>query len=81
MNLDIFSSVGSQEILMILLVAVIVIGPVKIVNFGKTIGKVSRSIKQTTNEISNNLTKEIELEETKTKGKAMLSEKLTTTKT
>ncbi len=60
--MDIFSSVGMQEILMILLVAIIVIGPAKIAEFGKTIGKFSRSIKQASTEFTTSLNREIELE-------------------
>ena len=60
--MDIFSSVGTQEILMILLVAIIVIGPSKIVDFGKTMGRFSRNVKQASTEFTTNLNREIELE-------------------
>jgi Sec-independent protein translocase protein TatA len=60
--MDLLSSVGSQEILMILLVAVIVIGPAKIMEFGKTMGKISRNIKQTTDNLTADLNREIDLE-------------------
>ncbi len=60
--MDIFSSVGMQEILMILLVAIIVIGPAKIAEFGKTMGKFSRNIKQASTEFTTSLNREIELE-------------------
>ncbi len=61
--MDVFSQVGSQEILVILLVAIIVIGPAKIVEFGKTIGKISRNIKQTTNEFTRSINRELEEEQ------------------
>ena len=60
--MDIFSGVGTQEILMILLVAIIVIGPAKIAEFGKTMGKYSRSIKQASTNFTTNLNKELEQE-------------------
>lgn len=64
--MDIFSQIGAQEILMILLVAVIVIGPAKIVEFGKTVGKITRHIKQA----STSLTRELEEEANKNTGAA-----------
>lgn len=68
--MDLFSSVGTQEILMILLVAIIIIGPVKIADFGKTMGKFTRNIKQTTTELTTNFNKELEQLEVEEKGKA-----------
>lgn len=61
--MDLFSSVGTQEILMILLVALLVIGPNKVAEFGKTIGNVSRNLKKTSSELTASLQKEIALEE------------------
>jgi Sec-independent protein translocase protein TatA len=61
--MDLFSSVGSQEILMILLVAIIVIGPNKIAEFGKTLGNVSRNLKKASTDFTSNITREIEDEE------------------
>ena len=48
---------------MILLVAIIVIGPNKIVEFGKTLGNVSRNIKKASTDFTTNLNREIELED------------------
>lgn len=61
--MDLFSSVGTQEILMILLVAIIVIGPNKIAEFGKTLGNVSRNLKKASTDFTSNITREIEAEE------------------
>ena len=61
--MDLLSSVGSQELLLILLIAVIVIGPAKIVSFGKSLGKFTRNFKDSTAQIADKLTKEVELEE------------------
>jgi len=61
--MDLFSSVGSQEILMILLVAIIVIGPNKIAEFGKTLGNVSRNLKKASTDFTTSITREIEEEE------------------
>lgn len=61
--MDIFSSIGTQEILMILLVAMLVIGPNKIADFGKTIGNVSRNIKKASMDFTTSINREIEEEE------------------
>jgi len=58
-----FVGIGSQEILMILLVAILVIGPNRIVEFGRTIGKVSRAIKKASIDFTSAVTKEMDLEE------------------
>jgi len=70
--LDIFSSIGMQEVLIILLVAILVIGPNKIADFGKTIGNVSRNIKKASTDFSTSLTRELEEEE---KGKKISTPK------
>jgi len=62
-SLDIFSSIGTQEILMILLVAMLVIGPNKIAEFGKTLGNVTRNIKKASTDFTSNLNREIEAED------------------
>jgi len=64
--MDIFSQIGSQEILLILLVAILVIGPAKIVKFGQSIGNISRNLRKATSDFSSNLKAEIE-EDEKTK--------------
>ena len=60
--MDIFSSIGMQEILMILLVAMLVIGPNKIADFGKTLGNVSRNIKKASTDFTTSISREIEEE-------------------
>jgi len=56
-------AIGTQEILMIILVAVLIVGPNRIVEVSRTIGKVMRAIKKTTSELTTAVTKELELEE------------------
>lgn len=63
--MDLFSQIGTQEILMILLVAVIVIGPNKIVEFGKTVGKVSRNIKKISTDMTTSIERELDEEKKK----------------
>lgn len=56
-------SIGTQEILMIILVAVLVVGPNRIVEISRTLGKVMRAIRKTTAELTTSVTREMELEE------------------
>jgi len=58
-----FMSIGSSEILMILFVAVLVVGPNRIVEMSRTMGKVMRAIKKTTFDLTSAVTKELELED------------------
>ena len=55
--------VGTAEVLMILLVALLVIGPNKVVEFGRTMGKLTRTIKKMSFDVTTSLTKELELED------------------
>ncbi len=48
---------------MILLVAMLVIGPNKIAEFGKTLGNVTRNIKKASTDFTSNLNREIEAED------------------
>ncbi len=57
--------VGTAEVLMILLVALLVIGPKKVVEFGRTMGKIVRTIKKASFDMTSSLTKELGLEEEK----------------
>jgi sec-independent protein translocase protein TatB len=57
--------VGTAEVLMILLVALLVIGPNKVVEFARTMGKITRTIKKMSFDVTTSLTKELELEEEK----------------
>jgi Sec-independent protein translocase protein TatA len=59
---------GFQEIVVILLVAMIALGPAKIVEFSKKLGQFSRDVKQTSEQTMNALKREIE-EEQKQKNK------------
>jgi Sec-independent protein translocase protein TatA len=70
---DILSSIGTQEILMILLVAILVIGPNKIASFGKTLGNVSRNLKKASTDFTTNLSREIEEEDKSKKPNIMQS--------
>lgn len=66
--MDFFSQIGTQEILVILLVAIIVIGPNKIVEFSKGVGKVTRSIKKISTDMTASIEKELDEEKRKEPG-------------
>lgn len=51
---------GAGEILLILVIAVIIWGPGKIVDVGKTLGKMARNIKKTTSDLTAQITAETE---------------------
>jgi Sec-independent protein translocase protein TatA len=58
-----FMSVGTAEILMIVLVALLVVGPTKVVGMARTLGRIMRSIKNASNELTSAVTRELEQEE------------------
>ena len=58
-----FMSVGSSEIVMILLVALLVVGPNKVVELSRTLGRMMRSIKKASSDLTTAVSRELELEE------------------
>ncbi len=58
-----FLSVGASEILMVLLVALLVVGPNKVVGMAQTLGKVMRSIRKASGELTSAVTREMEAED------------------
>ena len=58
-----FLSVGASEILMILLVALLVVGPNKVVGLAQSLGKVMRSIKKASSELTSAVTREMQIED------------------
>ena len=58
-----FWGVGFGEVLVILVVALIVLGPARVAEFGKTLGKMVRSFKQATSDLTTQITREMEEEE------------------
>lgn len=57
-----FMSVGTSEILMILFVAILVIGPNRVIELGRTLGKIMRTIKKASFDLTSAVSKELELE-------------------
>ena len=61
-----FFSIGTGEVLMILLVALLVLGPNRVVEFARTMGKVMRTIKKASFDLTSTVTKELEEEKSHT---------------
>ena len=57
-----FMAVGTSEILMILLVAILVVGPNRIVEVARTLGKVMRNLRKASFDLTSTITKELDEE-------------------
>jgi TatA/E family protein of Tat protein translocase len=57
-----FLGIGPMEIILILVLAVLVWGPGRIVEIGRTLGRTVRAIRKATSEISVQFTRELEEE-------------------
>ncbi|MFH0941518.1 MAG: twin-arginine translocase TatA/TatE family subunit [Chloroflexota bacterium] len=63
-----FFGIGTGEILMILLVALLVVGPNRVVELGRSAGKVVRNIKKASFDLTSTVTKELEEEKSHSPG-------------
>ncbi len=60
-----FMAVGTSEVLMILLVALLVVGPNRVIGIGRTLGKIMRTIRKASFDLTSTVSKELELEDKK----------------
>ena len=58
-----FSGIGMWEILLILVVALIVLGPGRLPEFARTLGKMVRAIKKASTDLTTTITRELETKE------------------
>ena len=58
-----FFSMGTMEIVLILVVAVVIFGPGRMVEIGRTLGRIMRTLKKTSFDLTTAVTKELEGEE------------------
>ena len=58
-----FFGIGTGEILLVLLVALIVFGPGRIAEIGRTLGRMMHTLKKTSFDLTSQVTKELEAEE------------------
>ncbi len=56
-------SIGMGEVFLILVVALIIWGPGRIVEIGRTLGRIVRTLKKATFDLTTQVTKELEREE------------------
>jgi TatA/E family protein of Tat protein translocase len=61
-----FGSVGTPELIIIFVIALIVFGPRKLPELGKSLGKSLAEFKRASNELKNTLDEEIRMEERRT---------------
>jgi len=60
-----FGSIGTPEIIMIFVVALIVFGPRKLPQLGKTLGKGLKEFRKASQDMKSSIEKEIEMEDLK----------------
>lgn len=60
-----FGSIGMPELVIILVIALIIFGPRKLPELGKSLGKSINEFKKASTELQNTLEKEIQIEEQK----------------
>jgi len=58
-----FFGIGTGEVLLILVIALIVMGPGRVVEVGRTLGKVTRYLKKATFDLTSEVTRELESKE------------------
>ncbi len=71
-----FLGIGWGEILIILVVALMVFGPGKIIQVGRSLGKAVRVLKKAAGEFSTEISKELDDEQLRTRQGKLESEKL-----
>ena len=54
---------GGGEVLLILVVAVLILGPGKVVEFGRSLGKMAHTLKKATSDLTSQVTRELEDQE------------------
>ena len=65
-----FGSIGMPELIIILTIALIIFGPRKLPELGRSLGKSLSEFKRASNELKNTLDEEIRIEEQRTERKA-----------
>jgi sec-independent protein translocase protein TatA len=76
-----FGSIGMPEMLIILVIALIIFGPRKLPELGRSLGKSLAEFKRASNELKNTLEEEIRLDEQRTAQEAAKAKDAPTTPT
>jgi TatA/E family protein of Tat protein translocase len=69
-----FGSIGPAELILIFIVALLVFGPKKLPEIGRSVGKAIREFKKTSEEIKSRIEEEIEASEVKDVAKTLETE-------
>jgi sec-independent protein translocase protein TatA len=69
-----FGSIGPMELILIFVVALLVFGPKKLPEIGRSVGKAIREFKKTSEEIKSRIEEEIEASEVKDVAKTLETE-------
>jgi TatA/E family protein of Tat protein translocase len=69
-----FGSIGPAELILVFVIALIVFGPKKLPEIGRSVGKALREFKKTSEEIKGRIEEEIQASEIKDVGKEIQSE-------
>ena len=59
-----FFGIGAGEIILILIVALIIWGPRRVPEIARTLGRITRALKKATFDLTSQITKEIDIQET-----------------
>ncbi len=57
-----FFGIGTGEILLVLVLALIIFGPTKLIEFSRALGKMVRVFRKATSDLSNEIAREVEKE-------------------
>ena len=76
-----FGSIGMPELIIIFVIALIIFGPRKLPELGKSLGKSLAEFKKASNELRNTLEEEIRIEEQRTEAKSTPPPPVTTSTT
>ncbi|HET6478307.1 MAG TPA: TatA/E family twin arginine-targeting protein translocase [Dehalococcoidales bacterium] len=68
-----FFGIGLGEVLLILIVALIIWGPKRLPEIARTLGKTVRTLKKATSDLTSQVTRELDIEETERKERDKLA--------
>ena len=58
-----FFGIGMWEVILVLIVAAVIVGPEKLVEVGRTLGRMANNLKKASSDLTTQVTRELETEE------------------